>query len=84
MSLDITNLLCPMTYVRTRLALEGLAAGEELEVRLKGREPLENIPRSATEEGHLVREVREVAPGIHVVVICKDGASNAAARSGRS
>lgn len=70
-NLDITALLCPMTWVRTRLALESMAPGEELEIRLKGREPLENIPRSAEEEGHVVREIREESDGVHVVVITK-------------
>ncbi len=75
-SVDIRALLCPMTWVRTRLALEGIAPGDELEVRLKGREPLENIPRSAEEEGHAVREIREEAEGVHVVVITKRAAAH--------
>lgn len=70
-SIDITAQLCPMTWVRTRLALEELSPGDELAVRLKGREPLENIPRSAEEEGHAIQEVRDEGDGVHVVVIAK-------------
>ena len=50
--LDITHELCPMTFVRTRLALDKLAPGQLLLVKLKGEEPLRNVPRTATEQGH--------------------------------
>ena len=52
--LDLTGVLCPLTWVRTRLALERMAPGERLEVRLDPGEPLESVPRSAREEGHRV------------------------------
>jgi TusA-related sulfurtransferase len=43
-----------MTWVRTKLALERLAAGETLEVRLPPGEAETNVPRSAREAGHAV------------------------------
>ena len=58
-ALDITRLVCPMTFVRTKLALESIAAGERLEVRLNAGDPLENVPRSVREMGH---EVLALAP----------------------
>lgn len=57
--LDVTRLVCPMTFVRTKLVLEAMAAGDRLEVRLNEGEPLENVPRSVREMGH---EVLELAP----------------------
>jgi TusA-related sulfurtransferase len=51
-TLDITALTCPMTWVRTKLELERMAPGEELEVRCRPGEALENVPRSAREAGH--------------------------------
>lgn len=53
-TLDVTGLRCPMTWVRTKLALEELAAGDVLEVRLPAGEAEENVPRSAREAGHAV------------------------------
>ena len=53
-ALDITREVCPMTYVRTKLRLEALSSGEELEVLLRGEEPLRNVPQSARDEGHEV------------------------------
>jgi len=53
-TLDLTGVPCPMNWVRTRLALERLAAGEQLEVVLDAGEPLDSVPRSAREDGHHV------------------------------
>ena len=53
-TLDITGLTCPMTWVRTKLALERMGEGEALEVRCRPGEALENVPRSAREAGHAV------------------------------
>ncbi len=53
-TLDITRDLCPMTFVRTRLALDRMAPGQTLLVVLKGEEPRRNVPRSAREHGHAV------------------------------
>jgi TusA-related sulfurtransferase len=52
--LDVTDLTCPMTWVRTKLELETLAPGETLEVRCAEGEALENVPRSAADAGHQV------------------------------
>lgn len=54
-TLDITGFTCPMTWVKTKLELEWMAPGEELEVRCREGEALENVPRSAREAGHAVR-----------------------------
>lgn len=51
-TLDVTGLTCPMTWVKTKLELERLAAGDVLIVRCRPGEALENVPRSAREAGH--------------------------------
>ena len=63
-TLDITGEICPMTFVRVRLALDRLAPGDVLEVLLKGEEPRRNVPRTAVEQGHAVLEQSEDAAGI--------------------
>ena len=52
--LDVTADTCPMTFVRTRLALERLAEGALLRVRLRGEEPRESVPRMAASQGHAI------------------------------
>ena len=71
-SLDITGLICPMTFVRTKLALEKLSPGDILEVTLKGPEPLHNVPRSARQHGHSVLSITEREDGTHLVVIRRE------------
>jgi TusA-related sulfurtransferase len=43
-AIDITAETCPMTFVRTRLALDALDPGQILLVRLAGADPLANVP----------------------------------------
>ena len=52
--LDITPETCPMTFVRTKLMIEKMNPGDVAEVRLKGAEPLENVPRSVNDMGHSI------------------------------
>lgn len=52
--LDITPDICPITFVRTKLLLERMSPGQVALIRLKGTEPLENVPRSVRESGHTV------------------------------
>jgi tRNA 2-thiouridine synthesizing protein A len=67
--IDITHDVCPMTFVRTRLALDRMAPGEILLVMLKGDEPLRNVPRTATEQGHEVLSVETDSEGISRLLI---------------
>jgi tRNA 2-thiouridine synthesizing protein A len=62
--LDITAELCPMTFVRTRLALDALAPGQTLLVLLRGDEPRRNVPRTAAEQGHEVLAQETDAAGV--------------------
>ena len=62
--LDITAEVCPMTFVRTRLALDGMASGQTLLVLLRGDEPVRNVPRTAAEQGHAVLAQEQDAAGV--------------------
>lgn len=62
--LDLRDVTCPLTWVKTKLALERMAPGEELLVRLASGEALENVPRSAREAGH---EVTVESPAVRIV-----------------
>lgn len=70
-TLDITKEHCPMTFVRTKLKLAQIAKGDTLEVLLSEGEPLENVPRSATEQGYTVLSVEHVEGTTHRVTIQK-------------
>ncbi len=70
-TLDITHEHCPMTFVRTKLKLAQIAEGDTLEVLLSEGEPLENVPRSAQEQGYQVLSVEHVEGTTHKVIIKK-------------
>jgi TusA-related sulfurtransferase len=63
-TVDITQEVCPMTFVRTRLALDRLAPGQTLLVALRGDEPLRNVPRTAQEQGHEVLSLETGPDGV--------------------
>ena len=68
-TLDITGELCPMTFVRTRLALDRLAPGQTLLVLLNGEEPRRNVPRSAVEAGFKLLSQEDGADGVTRLVL---------------
>ena len=51
-TLDLTGTPCPLNWVKAKLALEQMAAGEEIVLLLDPGEPIESVPRSAREDGH--------------------------------
>jgi len=69
--LDVTREHCPMTFVKTKIELSKLVAGETLEVLVIEGEPLDNIPKSSTEQGYKVLEVSHVKDNVHKIVIQK-------------
>ena len=70
--LDITKEHCPMTFVKTKIALNKLQQGDILNVKLTEGEPLENVPRSAAEQGFKVLSIKETdTAGIYNIEIEK-------------
>ena len=67
--LDITGETCPMTFVRTRLALDRLQSGDVLLVRLRGEEPRASVPHSAVLLGHQVLAEDTGADGVTRLLI---------------
>ena len=61
--LDISRETCPMTFVRTRLALDRMAPGQTLLVHLRGEEPRRSVPETAAGLGHAVLALETDADG---------------------
>lgn len=68
---DITDVVCPVTFVKTKIALDGLEPGEVLQVHLDGGEPLQNVPRSCKEEGHKVLRLTDNGDGTYEMLVRK-------------
>lgn len=58
--IDLRGVSCPMNYVKTKLKLEEMQAGEVLEVLLDDGEPILNVPRSVKEDGHTILRVEKI------------------------
>ena len=54
-TLDLTGTPCPLNWVKAKLALEQMNAGEEIVLLLDPGEPVVSVPQSAREDGHDVR-----------------------------
>lgn len=66
--IDITNEVCPMTFVKTKLKLESLEPGQHLEVIMNDGEPMRNVPRSLKEEGHKIVGTKKEGSIFHLIV----------------
>ena len=58
-TLDVRGLACPMPVVKTRLAIDSLAAGDVLRVLATDRGSLKDIPAWAEATGNKVVSVEE-------------------------
>ncbi|MBR1737208.1 MAG: sulfurtransferase TusA family protein, partial [Firmicutes bacterium] len=47
---DITDVNCPVTFVKAKVAIEEIEVGQVLRVHLNGGEPVQNVPRSLKDE----------------------------------
>lgn len=56
---DITDAVCPMTFVRAKAAIEELEIGQVLKVHLNEGEPMQNVLRSLKDDG---QQVLRLAP----------------------
>jgi TusA-related sulfurtransferase len=57
--LDLRGTPCPINFVRTKLKLEQMQAGEVLEVWLDPGEPIEQVPDSLKMEGYIVATIED-------------------------
>ncbi|MDR2106358.1 MAG: sulfurtransferase TusA family protein [Coriobacteriales bacterium] len=68
---DITDVVCPMTFVKVKVALDDLECGQVLSVRLNDGEPIQNVPRSLKEEGQRVLGLVDNEDGTYTLLIRK-------------
>ncbi|MFT8888418.1 MAG: sulfurtransferase TusA family protein [Ethanoligenens sp.] len=68
---DITDAVCPMTFVKAKVAIEELDAGQTLEIHMNGGEPIQNVPRSMKDEGHTVLDVQANDDGTFSILVKK-------------
>lgn len=70
---DITDVVCPVTFVKAKVALEELIEGQTLEIKLNDGEPIQNVPRSLKNEKHMVSSVEKNPDGTYSITVIKGG-----------
>ncbi len=68
-SLDLRGTPCPINFVKTKLALDGLAEGELLEIIIDEGEPCKNVPRSVKDEGHKILEAEDIGGAFRLLIV---------------
>lgn len=59
---DLRGVMCPMNYVKTKLKLEMMDHGQQLEVWLDAGDPIKNVPMSLRNDGHKVLAEEPLEP----------------------
>ena len=57
---DFRGVMCPMNFVKTKIALTPMKSGQLLEILLDEGAPIENVPGSVKNEGHTVVSTEKV------------------------
>ena len=72
-TVDITDVVCPATFVKAKVALEELEDGDILAIHLNDGEPVQNVPRSIKEEGHKILKLLNNEDGTYDLIVRKVG-----------
>ncbi len=68
---DITDKVCPVTFVKAKVAIEELEDGEVLAIRMNDGEPVQNVPRSFKEDGHKILKLYDNEDGTYTLLVRK-------------
>ena len=69
--LDIIEDKCPITFVKTKIALEKLKPNQSLVVHIKEGEALEGLPSSLKELGFKIDKKKKIKNNIYCLEISK-------------
>ena len=68
---DITDKVCPLTFVKAKVSLDELDDGQILAIRRNDGEPVQNVPRSIKEEGHQILKLVDNEDGTYTLFVRK-------------
>jgi tRNA 2-thiouridine synthesizing protein A len=70
---DITDVVCPITFVKAKVALDELEDGQIVSIRMNEGEPVQNVPRSIKDEGHQILKLLDNNDGTYNLIVRKVG-----------
>lgn len=69
--IDITDVVCPVTFVKALAALDELDEDQILYIRMNDGEPVQNVPRSIKDEGHQILKLAQNDDGTYTLCVKK-------------
>ena len=72
-TVDVTDVKCPTTFVKAKVAIEEPDEGQIRAIRLNDGEPVQNVPRSLKEEGHEILKLNDNQDGTFTLFVKKVG-----------
>lgn len=70
-TVDVTDKVCPMTFVKAKVAIDELDDGEVIAIHMNDGEPVQNVPRSLKEEGHEILKLVDNEDGTYDLIVKK-------------
>ena len=70
-TISLKGEVCPMTFVKAKLALEKISAGERIKVLYDSIEAKTNVPRSLKELNYKIIEISKLEKGNFYIIIEK-------------
>ena len=70
---DITDKVCPLTFVKAKVAIDELDEGQIIAIRMNDGEPVQNVPRSIKDEGHQILKLADNEDGTYTLFVKKVG-----------
>ena len=70
-TVDITDKVCPLTFVKAKVAIDELEDGEVIAIRMNDGEPVQNVPRSIKEEGHQILKLEDNGDDTFTLIVRK-------------
>lgn len=71
-TVDITDVVCPVTFIKAKVAMDELDVGQVLRVHMNDGEPCQNVPRSFKEEGQKVLKLLDNGDGTYDMLVRKE------------
>jgi len=69
--IDLLDEVCPMTFVKTKLAIEQLNPGERIKVIFNSQEAKTNVPKSLSEVNHKIIIIKNIDKEKFYIIIEK-------------
>lgn len=71
-SINIKGLVCPYTFVKSKIAIEDMDLGQVLEILLDYEEASRSIPKSMEDHGHIILKVDKINDTDWIITVRKE------------